>query len=251
MSQVQDLTIQLDDLFNSGKTFSPQVFTTNYDLLLVSVVAWRIYGDSVPELRFREFDENYEKFLEGDHITSADYFEVERIVSHFNSQFTMTLLKRGGLSEWQKTTSEWLNNRRAYTRNHIGMIYRLPEFYHTDLEMEEMFTSHFSHRYDISEIGVRRQSGTRHLRPVKVIKRNLRSGKTFNYWMKDIDTGAPVVLKLEQSNSLTHLWDLVFYNGDELTISGMFSRKDHPRGQEFLEAEKWKVNLNDAGRILL
>jgi hypothetical protein len=250
MSQIQDLTLELEDLFSS-KSISAQVYTTDYDPLLVSVVAWRIYGDSVPELRFRELGEHYEKLLENDHITDADRCEVERIVSHFNAQFTMTMLKKGTLSEWQKTTSEWLTNRHTHTRNHIGMIYRLPEFYHTDLEMEEMFTKNFSHSYDISGVSVRRHPGTRRLRPVKVIKRNLRSRKTFNYWMKDIDTGAPVVLKLEQSNSLTHLWDLIFYNGDELTISGMFYRKDHPRGQEMLEAEKWKVNLNDAGRILL
>jgi hypothetical protein len=217
---------------------------TDFDLLKTSIASYRLYKDDTSH-RFQSFEFLHRFFIENNSYTEEDERLVEVISNHFLNQIMLTELKHGNISKWQTGVREWLStDRTIYANEQQGLIYRLPEYYNDDLELEAMFTGEF-YNYSIkadnnTSLGL----GVRCLLPIKRMIKNTRGYQSVQYWLKDTATGAPILLKLQRDNQLAYVWDAIFECGKQLNITAAYYKKQHPRGNDYIEGIKWKVNLD-------
>jgi len=100
----------------------------------------------------------------------------------------------------------------------LGLVYRLPDFYDYDIEIDENVKSKV-------DIKISKPSHTKEvdtLIPLTKIARISRNVNRFEYWFKR-SNGNAVCLYLTKDNPLMHIWDRLFNKNETLKISGVFS----------------------------
>jgi len=107
-----------------------------------------------------------------------------------------------------------------YNQQHIGMIFKLPEFYKYDTELSELKLEHFSNSN--LTLGKAYTKTVKSLKPLSRLHRKIRLKDTYEYWfaVSGCDQGA--LLSIEKNNTLLSLWEDMFHNRQELTINAFY-----------------------------
>lgn len=216
-------------------TRKPKDFTTKNDLLALSVYLYRNNKENNSG-RFIEFqDADTQIQLSEDDIRMAN-----EVADHFGKQIMMTALAERPLSRFQESVNAFLNSdRRSFTSETKGLIYRLPEFYEYDIGLANIISEHYS---NFDHILVDRRLGTdMTLKPIKSLRKNLKSTDAIHYWFIEVDNNTPVMLQLRHDNQIRHIWDHMFATKPTIEISGRFHGVRHPSGLQYATSQKWKM----------
>lgn len=240
-THMTSLTISsIQDLLNCG-TYSPEKnmkkdSVVNEDLLAISASLYRQFKGNNAS-RFIEFGQALETIT----ITDEDRETANLITVHFDKQFMMTLLDERPLSKFQEALNKFLfSDRRSYNEETKGMIYRLPEFYEYDNDLDNMVRENYA---DFNKNIIGKSLGDEmELKPIRSLSKNLRSGNKKQYWFKEVDNNIPVMLQFKSDNSLLYLWDHMFNTRKSVVIGeANLSGRKHPSGLQYASSEKWKM----------
>lgn len=216
-------------------TRKPKNFTTKNDLLALSVHLYRNNKENAGA-RFIEFEDADT----GLQLSDDDISLANEVADHFGKQIMMTVLAERPLSRFQEAVNSFLNsNRRSFTGETKGLIYRLPEFYQYDTDLANIISEHYS---SFDHVLVDRQLGTdMTLKPIKSLRKNLKSTDAIHYWFIEVDNNTPVMLQLRYDNPIRHIWDHMFATKPAIDISGRFHGVRHPSGLQYATSQKWKM----------
>ena len=232
ISSIQDLL----NPFTYDQATRKKDTVVNEELLAISAALCRQFKKD-NSLRFIEFD----RALETITVTDEDREMANLITVHFDKQFMMTLLDERPLSKFQEALNKFLfSDRRSYTDETKGMIYRLPEFYEYDNDLANIVKENYSDfRKNIADKFLGNEM---ELKPIRSLNKNLRSGNKKQYWFKEVDNNTPVMLQFKSDNSLLYLWDHMFNTRESIVIgeAKLIGRK-HPSGLQYASSEKWQM----------
>ena len=194
---------------------APVYLSSNIDVLALSQAWYRLRlsgGNTV-----NSFEDPYllKEVIDDDIITAS------KIRDFYQKQAIVWSLKGLKLSKFRTDMCEFITHDvRIYNENHIGMIFKLPEFYKYDTELSELKLEHFSNS-DLT-LGKAYTKTVKSLKPLSRLHRKIRLKDTYEYWftVSGCDQGA--LLSIEKNNTLLSLWEDMFHNRQELTINAFY-----------------------------
>lgn len=153
-------------------------------------------------------------------VTIEDQLLASKIRDHYSKKIMMWMLTNQSMSKFREDLNQFIHN--PYNRideKLLPLIYRLPEFYHYDIEFAEMIQPLNKDR--ISPFHVISEEMTFY--PLKEFKLNGRV-KRNEYWMKD-ESNHAYVFTLGRDNPLKTLWDREFSKSEMKLSLKRVSRK--------------------------
>jgi hypothetical protein len=222
-----------------GLDFSPKAKVkdtiTKNDVLALSARLYKEHNhnNAVRFMSFEDADSTYE-------LTKEDVTLADAIADHFGKQIMMTTLREQPLSKFQTAVSSFLDSgRHSYNDETKGMIYRLPEFYEYDNDLAAIIDTNFS---GFKKVLIDQSLGNlMTLKPIKALRKNLRSKDVVRYWFSEVDNNTPVMLELRHDNPLKYIWDHLFSTRATMEMSGQFQGVRHPSGFQYATSQKWKM----------
>ena len=193
----------LDDMFN-------EIEKNSVDQWVEHPVDSLIY--SCKNFRIRQ---SINKHQDDYTITDVDRQMASDIREYYSKKLMVRTLKGKSMSKFRQDLSTYLTNNYTvrYPEKYEGMIYRLPEFYAYDQEIDKL-------RMESNNVEQQATIGIRRLTPIKKLVSTQKSGTMFHYWFHNSDKHL-YKMCISKDNELQPLFDGVFEK-DELTVSARF-----------------------------
>lgn len=178
-------------------------------------------------------------------VTHEDRTMAEQIKEYYSKKVMMWKLKgTGKLSPFRDDMNKLIHSDMlTFKENMIGIAYWLPEFYQYDVDMD-LVKAVVTKDQSFEKLDKAGKPGTlkvtETLIPIKRVMRKTKRTKKFEYWFKDTQYNAGVVINLEEKNQLQHLWDTMFNKNEPITIEGQFTRR-HLDDFEYYSVGHWKL----------
>jgi hypothetical protein len=157
------------------------------------------------------------------------------IRDYYSKKLLVLTLKDHRMSNYRKDLNTFIHGDCKIVKEEMmPLVYRLPEFYDYDIEVEDMFRD-LDTRFDhtIPAFGK-----IVNLEPIKKLTVNGKSKKFVEYWLKD-SSDRPYKLEIETSNQLMHLWDHFFDKGSILL--DVVAKPSNRDGASFYKLIKWNL----------
>jgi hypothetical protein len=217
---------------------TPPAQRSNHDLLAVSAQLYRKFRND-PAGRFGVNLIETSKYMI---IENQDRQRASEIVDHFSEQIVLAQLQGDFISDFQRAVAEFINSDRLTLRHdQAGLVYRLPEYYESDLKTRNIIRANFSDHECVRDD----DRPTRMLSPIDTVERNTRGQSVIQYWFKDCHTGNPTVLPVDSKNQLKYLWDALFDAKKELIVSADFQKRTHSSGTNYIFGRAWKLEMTE------
>ncbi len=195
----------LDDMFNEIESIQPAERLVEHptDSLAISCKNFRI----------RQAINKYPNAYE---ISDVDRQMANDIRDYYSKKLMVRTLKGKSMSKFRQDLSTYLTNNYTvrYPEKYEGMIYRLPEFYAYDQEIDKL-------RMESNNVEQQATIGVRTLKPVKKLLSTNKSGTVFHYWFHDSNKHL-YKMYVSKDNELQPLFDCIF-DKDELKVSARFT----------------------------
>lgn len=215
----------------SSKIKKYQVFEVGEDALVLSVAWNRLRSNGVSRTA---------RLLDGtlfDSIISEDRDTAAKIRDFYSKKIMMLRLKSTKpMTNYREDLNKFIHSDGCILREDmIGVVYRLPDFYKFDTQLEEI-TSSFNKKVQRNLLAT---SST--FTPLKRIERKTRSTNSVQYWMKDQITGNGAMIGLQSKNPLEDVWNKIFNETENLKL--YFTPKYRSLdGVEYMELTKWGLS---------
>jgi hypothetical protein len=224
-SNVTSASFNFNDL---STNFNPlvkkyEIVETTEDIVALAVTAQRVF----------KTDHIHYKLLDADlfkKVTSDDRMKATSIKEYYSKKVMMHKLKsERKLSSFREDMNKLIHtDGTTFKESMIGVAYWLPEFYEYDLKLD-LIKTNYDINQDFDKLNKQGNPGTLRLsvdlQPVECLQRRTKRTKNHEYWFKDTKRNAGVVIKIEDKNQLKHVWDYVFNNEKQVTISGQYTRQ--------------------------
>lgn len=163
---------------------------------------------SVSNYRQREL-RTYGSVLQSDHDTASS------IRDYYSKKLIVRTLKGKPLSKFRQDLSDYLSKgyTNEYPEKYMGMIYKLPEFYFYDLEIDKL-------RLDSTNEKVDTHIGVKKLNFLTKLYRSAKSTGSYTFWFHDENKNL-YSMQIYKENELLELFQSVCEYGT-VTISGKF-----------------------------
>ena len=212
-----------------------EMYEIDEDLLALSVT-WKRLRDAKKSVASKLLDPSLFKELSADDKTKAD-----QIRDYYSKKIMMWKLKgTGKLTSYREDLNSFIHSDgKKFRDNMFGLVYRLPDFYNYDLEMDDIYMHLEKDHPDLrKKLGV--ETAIK-LQPLRKVVRKTKSVHAVEYWFKSRnDIG--VTLKIDPKNPLLHIWDHMFGSQKELVIETKLFPKERD-GLHYLQASDWKLNM--------
>lgn len=215
-----------------------EVYESNESILALSVAARRLLRDS------RAFYKITDRELFSK-ITPEDRALADIIKDYYSKNVMMWKLKGNGkLSPFREDMNKLIHSDMlTFKENMIGIAWWLPYFYEYDVELDTV-KQEVSLNQNFADMDKNGKPGvlkiTEELIPIKRLERKTKRSKYFEYWFKNTEFNAGVVIHLEEKNQLQHLWDTLYNNEKVLKIEGHYHRRNRD-GFEYYSINNWKL----------
>ena len=196
-----DTTISLD--MNPSVWTLPDPYTNSPkikfhdDPVVLSCVSWRI-GNAGGGL-WTDLEDIKD-------ITQEDRVMGAAVRKHFLDQLVMAKLRGRRTSDWRSKLGAFLVGNHDLTKSEVGMLYRLPYFYHEDQAVANVMK--LTNPITQKEKG-RPYDTPWKLESVERIVQYRRANNTTQFWFRD-QQGWPVMVAVNHNNSLHGLMDSLF-----------------------------------------
>ena len=215
-----------------------EVYESTENLLALSVASHRLMRDS--KIYYKVTDrEIFNK------VNPEDRIMADQIKDYYSKKVMMWKLKGNGqLSRFREDMNKLIHSDMlTFKENMIGIAYWLPYFYHYDIDMD-IVKSQLTTNQNFEQMNKDGKPGvlrlTEELIPLKRLERKSKRTKSFEYWFKNAEYDAGVVIHLEEKNQLQHLWDTIFNKKEPLKIEGYYTRR-HRDDFEYYTINNWKL----------
>ena len=168
-------------------------------------------------------------------VKEEDRVQANVIRDHFSKKIMMWALKEVKLTPFRVDLSSFIHSTgKLFTDETLPLVFRLPEFYAYDVAFVELKTS-------FSPIPEHVHHSASHLKliPVKNLNRKLKSGYKHEYWFKDQDNRAYLIL-IDHLNVLKSLWNREFLK-EHVLINAIMTCKLEQDEVTYFKLAKWQV----------
>lgn len=190
---------------------APTTYSTLEDIMVLSTTWYRLRMlDDVDYLVYSVDDTALIPF-----ITEPDREFATKVRDYYGKKLTWMALNDVVMTPFKQSLSIFLaGDGRAGNKTELPMVFRLPEFYLYDQQIDELIATSTKPILPLPY-------GDRicELQPVKQICRVLKSVKKHEYWFTDSNS-VLYVINLGANNPLQHIWDKIYNKGDIMVISG-------------------------------
>jgi len=224
--------------YNHEQLKKYEVYESKESVLTLSVAAQRLHTQN--KLYYKITDrELFNK------ITPEDRVMADAIKDYYSKKVMMwKLTGNGQLSMFREEMNKLIHSDMlVFKETMIGIAYWLPYFYQYDIVMDviksQLTLNHkFEHLNKTGAPGTLKL--TEKLIPLKRMKRNTKHLKFYEYWFKDTEQNAGVVINIEDKNPLKHLWDHLFDKNEMMEIEGWFTRRQRD-DLEYYAVRDWNL----------
>lgn len=168
--------------------------------------------------------------LENTTVLGDDRVHADDLRKYYAGQMTMDALKGQGLrTTFRKKLYAIATNCHEYTKEDIGLLYRLPYFYEEDLTLDRLVTEFTS-----VEVSVKKEIQGVFLLHKKML-RGRRSGEYYHYWLKQ--EGSPHLFKLvvKADDSLRSLVESLLEQPREYTATAYYKGMQGQRRFNYIQ----------------
>lgn len=212
-----------------------EVMESTEDLLVLASTAHRIKSHT----HCRLTSEEILKF-----ITNEDREKAEEIRKYYSQKIMMLKLKEARFSSFREQLNKLVHSDgKMFREDMLGVAYHLPKFYEYDTQMDEIKIQVTQDQsFDkLDKDGKPKSLGlTCNLTPIKRLHRKTKHRNTYEYWFKDDNLNAGVVLYTTPDNQLLPLWEHFFDKKEVLRIKGNYIRQKID-GFEHFKLHNWKL----------
>lgn len=208
----------------------PTVLNASIDTLVLSCHTYRQGNNPQFGLEFYIKKSN----LSTDFVEDCDREMADDIRKYYGHKISMQILSQKPISKFRNDLRVFLlSDGKTITTDVVGMISRLPAFYHYDKTLEKL-AENFSFQTP------KNLQGELELQFLKSIPRVSRGVKCEDFWFLSTSTKYPVLITINNQNTLFDLWQKYLKVNQTIVISGRFIvRKD--RDINYLSPSKWSV----------
>jgi hypothetical protein len=238
-SQGYSASFDFNSLMNNSHLKKYEMYESTEDVMALAVTANRMMRNDKIHYKLTD-SELYRK------VEQSDRDKAQEIRDYYSKKVMMLKLKGNGkMSSFREDLNKLVHSDGLiYKESMIGVAYWLPTFYEYDLDLDTI-KSGLDTNQNFEALDKRNVPNVKKLTvdlsPIKRIKRVSKRSKFFEYWMKDSDLNAGVVLILEEKNQLQHLWDYIFERESTIKIKGNYVRK-HRDGFEYYSINNWELD---------
>jgi len=221
--------IEIEDIWNSTSDEPQLKMKLVADPLLLSCVLYRLTTNPVDGVNHEAISITESELLHS-HVTSQDQILADTVRNHYNNKIMLTVLRGDRVTKFRGELSQYLRNdfrkddHYAVPTNYLGMLYKLPFFYHYDLEVNEVFGSAY---HTLKSNVLNYEDDAKKLTFIKKIKSYRKGHHPNEYWFRD-EKDDRIVLTVEARNSLSVLFENYLNDHKEIVVRGEFraARKD-------------------------
>lgn len=182
----------------------------NEDPLALSCASYRAYVEN-PQYRWKDFDSCT--------VEPGDHAQANAIRQYYGSKLVMQALMGRKLTEFRAKMGQFLAGNLQLRRDELGMLYKIPYFYHEDLAVDRVIGESVSAE-ELHEVKHRLR-----LAHHSTILQARKSGEMKQYWFTD-ERRQAYMLSGAANNPLTTLVESVFARGT-IDIIANIVRKPH------------------------
>lgn len=239
-----NIPIPILRLLSEGPGINPTVVTipTEVDVLALSCAWWRLRGEGHGDTKNGVIDSIFSSQLYK-HLLEVDTAMARNIREYYSKKIMLLKLHGRELSKFRIDLAQFLTENGRTTNDAFkGMIYRLPEFYTYDREVDHMLENSFN-----LDAYLEKTKEAKRLLPVKALTRKTKYTTKRVFFLRDEESGACVGTAVEEVNKLLHLWEMLFDLGVPLLLKGTYLPSQHPFKHYSLRDWKLVNNINVAG----
>lgn len=244
------MTLSLGDLLRTPTIFDlepkPKAqIESEVDLLVIACARARLLDEGDHSIGFRQ-QELLKKMI------PADLDQASLIREYYGKKLMLLQLKdKVELSSFRKALANFLtSDGKIYTEETIGLVYKLPRFYHYDKTVDLLREDHgllnisednwHQFKYENSGATANFYSDyTGFLNPISILPRHTKRSSVYEFWFKE-NNGLALNLDIDMKNPLLPIWENIFNRGKPLNISGRV-RYCNPSDFGYLKFENWKL----------
>lgn len=173
-----------------------------------------------------------------DKVNQADYDLAENIRKYYQGKIMFAKLRGSQMSKFRQDLNEFLaikwQETTKISETFLGMIYKLPYFYHHDLILaSEVFDNEYQ------EINKRQQSWEKvTLTYIRSLDERQKRNPSIKYWFKDQHDNRYSV-SIEKTNSLIPTWEHFIKN--PVTIKGAYIERAYDTLHFYQVKPGWKI----------
>jgi hypothetical protein len=225
----------------NGNVKKYEVFETSEDILALSVT-WhrlRLPGNHIINtIRPTTLTDNI-LFTE---INQEDRNRADIIRDYYSKKLMVMTLRGQRISKFRKDLNTFIHGDCKIVKEEMmPLIFRLPEFYDYDIQLQEMF-SDLNKQFEDTEDQAygAAYGGKKILKPMKKFVVKLRTNKFSEYWLKDDDNKA-YKIEIPIENKLNHLWEH-FFEQESIPLQGHF-RYIERDGINYFHLKNWEIDF--------
>ncbi len=225
----------------NGNVKKYEVFETSEDILALSVT-WhrlRLLGNRIINtIRPTTLTDNI-LFTE---INQEDRNRADIIRDYYSKKLIVMTLRGQRISKFRKDLNTFIHGDCKIVKEEMmPLIFRLPEFYDYDIQLQEMF-SDLNKQFEDTEDQAygAAYGGKKILKPMKKFVVKLRTNKFSEYWLKDDDNKA-YKIEIPIENKLNHLWEH-FFEQESIPLQGHFRHMERD-GINYFHLKNWEIDF--------
>lgn len=225
----------------NGNVKKYEVFETSEDILALSVT-WhrlRLLGNRIINtIRPTTLTDNI-LFTE---INQEDRNRADIIRDYYSKKLVVMTLRGQRISKFRKDLNTFIHGDCKIVKEEMmPLIFRLPEFYDYDIQLQEMF-SDLNKQFEDTEDQAygAAYGGKKILKPMKKFVVKLRTNKFSEYWLKDDDNKA-YKIEIPIENKLNHLWEH-FFEQESIPLQGHFRYMERD-GINYFHLKNWEIDF--------
>jgi hypothetical protein len=225
----------------NGNVKKYEVFETSEDILALSVT-WhrlRLPGNHIINtIRPTTLTDNI-LFTE---INQEDRNRADIIRDYYSKKLMVMTLRGQRISKFRKDLNTFIHGDCKIVKEEMmPLIFRLPEFYDYDIQLQEMF-SDLNKQFEDTEDQAygAAYGGKKILKPMKKFVVKLRTNKFSEYWLKDDDNKA-YKIEIPIENKLNHLWEH-FFEQESIPLQGYFRYMERD-GINYFHLKNWEIDF--------
>ena len=205
-----DLVEDLDEFTKYCRQDTELPLQFNEDPLALSCASYRAYVEN-SQYRWKDFTDCT--------VEPGDREQADAIRQYYGSKLVMEALMGRKLTVFRAKMGQFLAGNHQLKRDELGMLYKIPYFYHEDIAVDRVIAETESAK-EIHEVTHRLQ-----LKHLATIMQARKSGETKQYWFTDSENQAYMLSGLV-SNPFASLVESLFTR-DKIDVVAKVFRKAH------------------------
>lgn len=212
-----------------------EIMESTEDILVLSVTAHRMYSVQHYKLTSAELLK---------HIKQEDREKAEEIRKYYSQKIMMLKLKEAKFSGFREALNKLVHSDgKTFREDMIGVAWYIPKFYQYDIQLDEIKLQ-VTQDQGFEQLDKERKPGSLqlscNLTPIKRLHRKTKNRNAYEYWFKDDNLNAGVVLYVTPDNQLLPLWEHFFNKKEVLRVRGNYIRQ-RLDGFEHFKLHNWQL----------